>query len=59
MYTVVSLISSRVINQYKKLNLLVLFLLNVSYLNSGNGKLATWGCIVGFVVMMSLDVGLG
>ncbi|XP_032520493.1 zinc transporter ZIP11 [Danaus plexippus] len=26
---------------------------------SGNGKLATWGCIVGFVVMMSLDVGLG
>lgn len=26
---------------------------------SGNGKLATWGCIIGFVVMMCLDVGLG
>ncbi|CAH2240848.1 jg27244 [Pararge aegeria aegeria] len=26
---------------------------------SGNGKLATWGCIVGFMVMMCLDVGLG
>ncbi|KAM3966198.1 zinc/iron regulated transporter-related protein 48C [Aphomia sociella] len=25
---------------------------------SGNGKLATWGCIIGFVVMMCLDVGL-
>lgn len=29
------------------------------FLCSGNGKLATWGCIVGFVVMMCLDVGLG
>ncbi|KPI97320.1 hypothetical protein RR46_09227 [Papilio xuthus] len=26
---------------------------------TGNGKLATWGCIIGFVVMMCLDVGLG
>ncbi|XP_031782366.1 zinc transporter ZIP11 isoform X2 [Nasonia vitripennis] len=26
---------------------------------SGNGKLASWGAIVGFLVMMSLDVGLG
>lgn len=25
----------------------------------GNGKLASWCAIVGFVVMMSLDVGLG
>ncbi|XP_053309037.1 zinc transporter ZIP11 [Spea bombifrons] len=25
---------------------------------SGNGKLASWTCIVGFIVMMSLDVGL-
>ncbi|KAL2724422.1 Zinc transporter ZIP11 [Vespula squamosa] len=26
---------------------------------SGNGKLASWSAIVGFLVMMSLDVGLG
>ncbi|XP_005108739.1 zinc transporter ZIP11 [Aplysia californica] len=26
---------------------------------SGNGKLASWGAVVGFVIMMSLDVGLG
>uniref|UniRef100_A0A8D0STC2 Zinc transporter ZIP11 n=1 Tax=Sus scrofa TaxID=9823 RepID=A0A8D0STC2_PIG len=26
---------------------------------SGNGKLASWASILGFVVMMSLDVGLG
>lgn len=26
---------------------------------SGNGLLATWGTIIGFVVMMCLDVGLG
>ncbi|XP_076075312.1 zinc transporter ZIP11-like [Mytilus galloprovincialis] len=25
----------------------------------GNGKVASWGAVVGFVVMMSLDVGLG
>lgn len=25
---------------------------------SGNGKLASWAAIVGFLVMMSLDVGL-
>ncbi|KAL4240248.1 hypothetical protein ACF0H5_001042 [Mactra antiquata] len=25
----------------------------------GNGKIASWGSIVGFVVMMTLDVGLG
>ncbi|CAK9023162.1 Zinc transporter ZIP11 (Solute carrier family 39 member 11) (Zrt- and Irt-like protein 11) (ZIP-11), partial [Durusdinium trenchii] len=25
----------------------------------GNSKLATWGCIVGFLVMMTLDVALG
>lgn len=27
--------------------------------SSGNGKLASWGAVIGFVVMMSLDVGLG
>ncbi|XP_054287495.1 zinc transporter ZIP11-like [Macrosteles quadrilineatus] len=27
--------------------------------SSGNGKVATWGAIVGFLVMMSLDVALG
>ncbi|KAG5678057.1 hypothetical protein PVAND_007760 [Polypedilum vanderplanki] len=27
--------------------------------SSGNGMIATWGCIVGFIVMMCLDVGLG
>ena len=26
---------------------------------SGNGKLASCGCIIGFIVMMALDVGLG
>lgn len=26
---------------------------------SGNGKLASWAAILGFVIMMSLDVGLG
>ncbi|XP_066992913.1 zinc transporter ZIP11 isoform X1 [Anabrus simplex] len=26
---------------------------------SGNGQLATWGAIIGFVIMMILDVGLG
>ncbi|XP_065065929.1 zinc transporter ZIP11-like [Rhopilema esculentum] len=26
---------------------------------SGNGTLASWGSVVGFIVMMSLDVGLG
>ncbi|CAG2060101.1 unnamed protein product [Timema podura] len=26
---------------------------------SGNGKLASWGTVVGFIVMMALDVGLG
>lgn len=26
---------------------------------SGNGKLASWGAVIGFIVMMSLDVGLG
>ena len=26
---------------------------------AGNGSLASWGCMVGFVVMMSMDVGLG
>ena len=25
----------------------------------GNGRLASWGFIFGFVLMMSLDVGLG
>ncbi|CAG9859586.1 unnamed protein product [Phyllotreta striolata] len=25
----------------------------------GNGKLATWGAVIGFLVMMTLDVGLG
>ena len=27
--------------------------------SAGNGKAASWGCVVGFIVMMSLDVGLG
>ncbi|XP_049777081.1 zinc transporter ZIP11 isoform X4 [Schistocerca nitens] len=27
--------------------------------SSGNGKLASWGAMAGFLVMMSLDVGLG
>jgi len=27
--------------------------------SSGNSRLATWGCMVGFVVMMTLDVALG
>jgi len=27
--------------------------------SQGNGKAASWGAIVGFIVMMSLDVGLG
>lgn len=41
------------------------FLTNVPFLpsnsvsTSGNGKLASWTSILGFVVMMSLDVGLG
>ncbi|XP_008559248.1 zinc transporter ZIP11 isoform X2 [Microplitis demolitor] len=26
---------------------------------SGNGKLASWGAMVGFLIMMALDVGLG
>lgn len=26
---------------------------------SGNGMLATWGTVIGFIVMMCLDVGLG
>lgn len=26
---------------------------------SGNGKLASWGAVVGFILMMCLDVGLG
>ncbi|KAK9887137.1 hypothetical protein WA026_020583 [Henosepilachna vigintioctopunctata] len=26
---------------------------------NGNGKLATWGAVLGFLVMMILDVGLG
>ncbi|XP_049819801.1 zinc transporter ZIP11 isoform X2 [Aethina tumida] len=26
---------------------------------NGNGKLATWGAVLGFLVMMTLDVGLG
>eukprot|EP00037_Helgoeca_nana_P025049 m.269407 g.269407 ORF g.269407 m.269407 type:complete len:328 (+) comp26832_c1_seq8:4730-5713(+) len=29
------------------------------YQDGGNTKLATWGAIFGFIVMMSLDVGLG
>ncbi len=29
------------------------------FLYSGNGKLASWMSILGFIVMMSLDVGLG
>ncbi|KAK7600725.1 hypothetical protein V9T40_009863 [Parthenolecanium corni] len=27
--------------------------------SSENGKLASWGCVVGFLIMMVLDVGLG
>lgn len=26
---------------------------------NGNGKLATWSCLIGFCVMMTLDAGLG
>lgn len=26
---------------------------------SGNGKAASWGAVVGFLIMMALDVGLG
>lgn len=29
------------------------------YQDAGNAKQATWGAILGFIVMMSLDVGLG
>eukprot|EP00049_Salpingoeca_infusionum_P006490 m.107722 g.107722 ORF g.107722 m.107722 type:complete len:67 (+) comp13331_c0_seq3:923-1123(+) len=29
------------------------------YSNGPNKRLANWGAIVGFVVMMTLDVGLG
>uniref|UniRef100_A0A8B9H2Q8 Solute carrier family 39 member 11 n=1 Tax=Astyanax mexicanus TaxID=7994 RepID=A0A8B9H2Q8_ASTMX len=29
------------------------------FFSSGNGKLASWTSIMGFIVMMSLDVGLG
>eukprot|EP00035_Acanthoeca_spectabilis_P039882 m.65631 g.65631 ORF g.65631 m.65631 type:complete len:339 (-) comp9775_c0_seq1:282-1298(-) len=29
------------------------------YQDAGNAKLATWGAVLGFIVMMSLDVGLG
>ena len=32
---------------------------NLYFFSSGNGLLASWGCILGFIVMMSLDVGLG
>jgi hypothetical protein len=28
-------------------------------LDSGNNKAASWSAMVGFVVMMSMDVGLG
>ena len=35
------------------------FLFFLSFPPSGNGKLASWASILGFVVMMSLDVGLG
>ena len=31
----------------------------ISLLFSGNGRLASVGTIIGFIVMMSLDVGLG
>ena len=27
--------------------------------SSSNSTLASWGCIVGFIVMMTLDVALG
>lgn len=40
--------------------ILLMFVLFCSVIiNSGNGMLATWGTIIGFVVMMCLDVGLG
>ena len=35
------------------------FFCSHSVSTSGNGKLASWTSILGFVVMMSLDVGLG
>lgn len=34
-------------------------MISFSQFCSGNGMLATWGTIVGFIVMMCLDVGLG
>ena len=34
-------------------------LISFRFYFSGNGKLASAGTIVGFIVMMSLDVGLG
>lgn len=43
---------------YAELVVRVVFIMMFS-MNSGNGKLATWGCIAGFMVMMCLDVGLG
>ena len=27
--------------------------------SEGNGRAASWGAVVGFIVMMSLDVALG
>ena len=27
--------------------------------SNGNGKLSTWCCIIGFCIMMCLDVGFG
>lgn len=32
---------------------------NTLFVSSGNGKIASWSAIVGFIVMMTLDVTLG
>lgn len=46
--------------RYTKCILLVhrQFLIDLFLFHSGNGLLATWGTVVGFIVMMCLDVGL-
>lgn len=37
----------------------LIFFIKFIKISSGNGLLATWGTVAGFVVMMCLDVGLG
>jgi hypothetical protein len=42
-----------------KLYILSIYTYNFFLFFSGNGKISSWGAVIGFVVMMSLDVGLG